>query len=758
MPIADGGVYAQCVVRLNEKSINEVIDRMTLHEKAMLLVGAEVTVPLSKTNRNIVGIAGHTFHIERLGIPMITMADGPVGLRISPVRAQDKRTFYCTAFPSSSLLASTWDIDLAAREGIAMGNEAKEYGIDVLLTPGINIMRNPLCGRNFEYFSEDPVLSGKMGAAIVKGVQKEGIAACVKHFIANNQQTNKLGNDARISQRALREIYLKNFELCVKGSSPWTMMSSYNKLSGVYTQANFELLKTVLRNEWKYKGMVMTDWYKKRNTVEQIRGGTDLMMPGEISQVKEIEDAVLNDSLNEQEVDLCVKHALELIVKTHSFKTYSYSNKPDLRCHAALSREVATQGMILLKNEKNVLPFKPVEHISLFGATAYQSIAGGTGSSNVNKSYIVDIFTGFENAGISINPSLKNLYLKYKDFQNALLINPSANEWEKLSYYRPVLAEMDIKRNKELVARQSKESDVAVIVIGRNSGEESDRVLENDFYLTEIEKSLIEIVSTEFHARNKKVIVVLNVCGVMEIASWKKYPDAILLSWFPGQECGNAIADILTGKINPSGKLPVTFPLSYTDIPSSSNFPITGKTSKGKDFDYTNYEEDIWVGYRYFSTTEKAVSFPFGYGLSYTKFKYDNPVLRRTKLGWDTMIRVTNVGSVAGREIVELYIGAPANSNLVKPIYELKSFAKSKLLLPGESELVKMSFSDYDLASFDENISSWVTDKGLYRVFWGTSSVDMKASSLFHILGEKKWPVHRVLAPVEKIKPISVGI
>lgn len=747
--------YAQRASQLDAKSVDHIIAAMTLHEKAMLLVGAEITMPLSKTAHNVDGVAGHTIGLDRLGIPMTLMADGPVGVRISPIHSKDLRTYYCTAFPSSTLLASTWDINLAAHEGKAMGSEASEYGVDVLLTPGINIMRNPLCGRNFEYLSEDPVLSGRIGAGVVNGIQSEGVAACVKHFIANNQQTNKLGNDARISQRALREIYLRNFEICVKTSSPWTMMSSYNKLCGVYTQANVDLLKTVLRDEWHYTGMVMTDWYKKRNTVDQVCGGTDLMMPGELSQVEEIEEAVAHGNLSEKDVDICVKHILEYITKTLSFKKYAYSNNPDLKKNAILSRDVATQGMVLLKNKVNTLPLDQIEKISLFGATAYESIAGGTGSSNVNKPYIVDIVEGLENTGYVVDPFLKDIYLKYKDFQNSLLVNPKAKDWEKLSYFRPVLPEMDIRKNKNLVAEQAQRSDMAIIVIGRGSGEESDRVLNDDFYLTDAEHYLIKRVCTEFHAQNKKVVVILNICGVMETVSWKDLPDAILLAWFPGQECGNAIADVLKGKVTPSGKLPVTFPCAYTDIPSSKNFPIVGQTTKGKDFDYTNYEEGIWVGYRYFSTFNKLVSFPFGYGLSYTKFAYDCPIVKRKNGKWEARIRVTNVGNRSGREVVELYVAAP-QSNLEKPTYELKAFAKTKLLSAGESEVVIMTFSDYDIASFDERSSSWIMDRGKYNVLFGSSVDDIRASVPYHASTEKRWKVNRVLAPVVKVKSMNM--
>jgi beta-glucosidase len=741
---------AQKSPRLSESTIDDVIAAMTLHEKAQLIVGSSAsTVP---------GAAGFTTKLEKYGIPSIALADGPMGLRISPTRDGENGTFFCTAFPSNSLMAATWDTDLVKRVGNAMGNEAKSYGVDVLLTPGINIMRNPLCGRNFEYFSEDPALSGNIGAAMVNGIQSEGVGACVKHFIANNQQTNKLGNDARISQRTLRELYLRNFEICVKASHPWTMMSSYNKLCGIFTQTNYDLLTTVLRNEWGFNGTVMTDWYKHRNTAEQVYGGTNLLMPGETLQTEDIEKAVNDGILTEKSVDASVRSILQLIIKSNSFKQQTNSSHPDLAAHSTLSRQMATEGMVLLKNDSNVLPLDKKLKVSLFGATAYMSMAGGSGSSNVNKPHIIDISRGIEDAGFSLDNNLKQIYSKYTDYQTTLQLqkHPDAKDWEKISYYRAILPEMDLRDSKKLIEAQAEANDVAIIVVGRKSGEEYDRTIDGDFNLSEIESKMINDVCQAFHAKGKKAIVIMNTGGVMETASWKDLPDAILLAWFPGQECGYAVTDILTGKVNPSGKLPMTWPLQYSDIPSSKNFPHFGVTKQGKDFDFTNYEEGIWVGYRYFNTVDMDVAYPFGFGLSYTNFSYSDAKVSRKEDSFTASVKITNTGKCEGKEVVELFVTAP-QGKLKKPAEELRSFAKTKILKPRESETVIMHFNTHDLASFDENASTWIAEKGDYKALFAASATDIRKTVKFNIGKESSWKVDNVLAPVEKVKEMELG-
>ena len=750
-----GNIFADNNLQLDNKNINDIISRLTLEQKARLLVGSQGCD--TGISHIVPGAAGYTYSIDSLGIFSINLADGPVGVRITPESSNKQYTTYCTCFPSTTALAATWNKDIAFLEGSAIGDEANAYGVDIILTPGINIMRNPLCGRNFEYFSEDPYLSGIMGSAMIKGIQEKGIGTSLKHFVANNQQTGKLYNDARISQRALREIYLKGFEICIKNSDPWTVMGSYNKIGGKYTQANPELLKTILRDEWGYKGLVMTDWYKKRNTADQLNGGTDLMMPGEQSQIDEIIKGVKDGRISQAILDNSVKNLLELILKSVSYNGWKYNQAPDLQKNAELARHIAAEGMVLLKNDSSFLPVSQNTKIALFGATAYKSIAGGTGSSNVNKAHIIDISTGLENAGYQLNGRLKRLYTKYVEFQNDFLDkHPECTDWEKLSYNRTVIPEMNLSKAESIIEQEARNSDIALIVIGRGSGEESDRRLEGDFYLASAEKFMIEQVIDRFHSLGKKVAVVMNVCGVMEMNSWKDKPDAILLAWFPGQECGNAIADAISGKVNPSGKLPMTFPVDYSDIPSSRNFPIVGQTKSGKDFDYTNYEEDIWIGYRYFNTANVDIAYPFGYGLSYTQFSFSQPKIERKNDKWVATIKITNSGNTSGKEVVQLYISAPA-SPVTKPSAELKAFGKTRELKPGESQIIELQFTDYDLASFDENNSAWYTSKGKYMLFFGSSSRDFKATIPLSIKKDKCWKVNDVLKPVEKVNIMTLS-
>ena len=738
----------------DKRDVNRIIDNLTVEQKAALLVGC--TGSDRGVSHLVAGSAGFTFPIDSLGIPSVNLADGPVGVRIAPVASNIDYTAYCTCFPSTTALAATWNREVAEQEGAAIGAEAKAYGVDIVLSPGINIMRNPLCGRNFEYFSEDPYLGGYMAAAMINGIQSNGVGTSLKHFVANNQQTGKLYNDARISQRALREIYLKGFEIVLKNSNPWTVMGSYNKIGGKYTQANPELLRTVLRDEWGFDGLVMTDWYKQRNSIDQINGGTDLLMQGEKGQIDEIIEGVKNGKISEENLNNAVRNVLNLVAKSLSYNGWKYQGAPDLEAHAALAREIAVESMILLKNDSSLLPLDTENKVALFGVSAYKTIAGGTGSSNVNKPHIIDVCKGLEDAGYKLNERFKNIYGKYIEYKDLLMTKyPGCADWEKLSYYRNVIPEMDLSVNEMAIEQEAKKSDVAVIVLGKGSGEESDRREIGGFTLTEPEKYMIEKVSEIFHKQGKKVAVILNSCGVVEMESWKDCADAILMTWFPGQEGGYAIADVVAGKANPSGKLPMTFSVKYSDIPSSKNYPEVGVTTAGKNFDYTNYEEDIWVGYRYFNTADVKVTYPFGYGKSYTEFTYSNPKLKHKRNSWTAEITVTNTGKFAGKEVVQLYVSAP-ESALQKPSSELKAFGKTKNLQPGESETLVLTFSDYDLVSFDEANSCWLTEKGVYTLHFGASSADFRENVQFNVKRNKTWKVNNVLTPVEKVNVMTL--
>nr|AIF26600.1 putative beta-glucosidase [uncultured bacterium fosmid pJB69A5] len=775
-------IAANAQVKLSENNIDEVVKAMTLEEKASILVGggwgsmmAGLGVPTGNLQNEVDGAAGITNPIDRLGIPGTIVADGPAGLRIAPTRQGDKNTYYCTAFPVGTVLACTWDTQLVENLLKAMGNEVHEYGVDVLLAPGQNIHRNPLCGRNFEYFSEDPILSGKISAAYIRGVQSQGVGVSAKHFAGNDQEINRQENDARISQRALREIYLRNFEIAVKEAQPWTLMSSYNKINGTYTQQSYDLLTTILRDEWGFNGIVMTDWGAKAGTVAAVHAQNDLMEAGSDKEKQRIIDGVNNGTLDIADVDRNVTNMLRYIVKTPHFKGYKYSNKPDLTAHAKQVREAGAQGMVLLKNSANTLPMKGIQKVALFGPQAYATVSGGTGSGSVNKKYMVNINEGLEAAGLTLDPAIVNFYKQVaaKEAAEKALGGGAQGGFDLMNSSITIEPGMSRAALKASVTR----NDAAIIVIGRNAGEGDDRRL-SDFNLSAAERALINDACDVYHEAGKKVIVVMNIGGVIETASWKAQPDAILCGWAAGQEMGHSVADVLTGKVNPSGKLSMTFPNNYFDIPSSRNFPYRGHekaqsidpgmedlaeimgfqipSSEGmKDTDYTNYEEGIYVGYRYFNSADVEVSYPFGYGLSYTTFAYSKPSVKATSDGGiQVSVTVKNTGSVAGKEAVQVYVSAPAGG-LEKPASELKAFAKTRELQPGESQTLTMTCSGYYLASFNEGNSCFEKAAGQYTVMIGASIEDIRAKANVSLKAQS-WQMHNAMPLQRPLNELSL--
>lgn len=770
-------VSAQNAPQLGVAPIEEVIAAMTPQEKVHLLIGMGMEgfqdnegAVVGETKNLVPGAAGTTFPIPRLGIPSIVLADGPAGLRINPTREGDANTYYCTHFPIGTLLASTWDPQLVEYVGEAIGNEVLEYGADVLLAPALNIHRNPLNGRNFEYYSEDPLIAGKMAAAYVRGVQKNGVGTSIKHYAANNQETNRTGNDARISPRALREIYLKGFETAVKESDPWTVMSSYNLVNGTYTSEDPQLQTVILRDEWGYPGMVMTDWFGGKNAPAQIHAGNDMLQPGYQTQYDTILAALESGELSQEDLDKSVKRVLELILRTPRFKGYKYSNKPDLKAHAEVTRQSATEGMVLLKNDNNALPLADdTKNIALFGVTSYDFIPGGTGSGNVNRAYTVSLLDGLSNAGYNVDEGLKTKYEKYitkeeerRRKQLEKEKGKGANNWAVLfSQPRPdeiVFSEKELKKYVE-------NNDVALITIGRNSGEFFDRTT-SDFELTPNNRKLLEEVSKAFRAAGKPVVVVLNVGGVIETDSWKSLPDGILLAWQGGQEGGNSVADILSGAANPSGKLTMTWPVALSDHYSTLNFPLDmdvdvsaflDRDNVGgdkKNFDYTDYEEDIYVGYRYFDSFGKPVSYPFGYGLSYTTFEYGEPTINYADGLYTVKVPVKNTGKTAGKEVVQLYVGAPDAKESNKPEKELKAFGKTALLQPGETETVTLIVPRNNLASYNEDIAAWEITPGEYQFQVGASSRDIKSSLKADVAAStiKTNDVMNLTTPLKRLK------
>jgi beta-glucosidase len=563
-----------------------------------------------------------------------------------------------------------------------------------------------------------------------------------------------------VSERALREIYLRGFEIAVREAQPWAIMSSYNLINGTWTPESRGLLTTILRGEWGFEGFVMTDWWGGNDPVAMMDAGNDVLMPGSADQLDAIRAAVANGTLSEAQLDENVARLLGVILESPTFKGYEYSDEPDLAAHAEVARRAGTDGMVLLENDAGTLPLQDAATLGLFGNTSYELIVGGTGSGEVMEAYVISLDAGLENAGYVVEASLGDAYRTYIAEQRAQQPPP-------IPILRPAQPIPEMTVDADRMAQSVGAADVAIITLGRQAGEGSDRN-EGDFMLSDAERGLISNVSSAFHAAGKKVIVVMNVAGVIEVASWRDEVDAILLAWQPGQEGGNAIADILGGTVNPSGRLPMTFPMAYADVPSADNFPghllpdqeapagpsmVSGIPSE------VTHEEGIYVGYRYYNTFGVEPAYPFGYGLSYTEFTYSDLQLSAPEFEGELTVTatVTNSGDTPGREVVQLYLSAP-DGTLEKPERELRAFAKTALLEPGASETVSFTLSGRDLASFDTDRADWVAEPGTYGVKIAASAADTRLEGSFDLAEELVVEhAHNVLAPEVMIQERTQG-
>ena len=730
-------------LRLKKDNIHQVVQAMTLEEKARMVVGCSSSAFTGYGNSMLYvpGSAASTAMNERLGILPTVLADGPAGLRISPTREGTEQTYYCTAFPIGTALASSWSTELVEQVGAAIGEETREYGVDVLLAPGLNLQRDPLCGRNFEYYSEDPLLSGKVAAAYIRGVQSQGVGTSAKHYAVNNAESNRKDNDSRLDERTLRELYLRGFEIAVKEAKPWTVMTAYNAVNGVQAMECRELLTDILRNEWGFDGYVMCDWAYAglRNTARELYAGNDLLTPGSEQQYQEVLAAINDGSLQMADLDACVEHILGVVVRTPRFNGYKYSDQPDLAKNAQVARRAAAESIVLLQNNDKTLPLstQPAP-LGLFGISSYDFISGGTGSGSVNMAYVVNLKQALTQEGYSVNGALDKFYAE--KVKLALANLPTT-----FNLGRTSLKEVNI--DAKLIEQSAEQDALAIVTIGRSNGEGLDRHAFDDFFYTYEEKMMLQQVSQAFHARGKRVIVVLNVSGAIEVEPLKEWADAVVCCWLPGQEGGNAVVDVMTGRENPSGKLTMTLPISYFDTNTYDNFPYdyTGPVAMGKyaitprperkNVHYINYEEGIYVGYRYYHTQQKAVSYPFGYGLSYTTFAYsDVRVSRAADGGFEATVTVTNNGAVAGKEAVQLYVSAPAGG-LDKPACELRSFGKTRLLQPGESETLTFKVGAYDLASYNPQSHRWETAEGEYVLHFAANVENVRATASIHLAG-----------------------
>ncbi|XAW87382.1 glycoside hydrolase family 3 C-terminal domain-containing protein [Vibrio sp. CDRSL-10 TSBA] len=592
-PAKDQTQIQQSGVKYRKKA-ESMVKKLSLSEKLDILSGPGMDLTTYEgqdainldESKDVSGVAGYINGVKnrKLDIPAIKLADGPAGLRINPTRDNDDSTYYATAWPIGSLLASTWDTRLVEQVGQAEGNEVKEYGVDFLLAPGMNIQRNPLLGRNFEYYSEDPIVSGHIAAAMVNGLQSNHIGATIKHFVANNAETNRFFNDTIADPRTLREIYLRGFQIAVEDAQPWAIMSSYNLLNGTYVNQRKDVMTDILRGEWGFKGLAMSDWFAGNvsgltsdftgdvgrdveSAAKQVSAGNDLIEPGGVKA--DLAASYAAGTLSMEAIDNSVVAILTQVQKTPSYLNYSYSNQPDLDAHAELARQAAAEGMVLLKNSNAALPLSSGAKVASFGTTQINTLKGGTGSGDVNAAYIAHIAPALEEK-FEVNSELTDYYTTY--FAENKQTNDALIGGYEFCEEPPVGEQLQ-----SLVDAAAQNDDAAVITIGRQAGEGGDRTnTRGDYLLTDEELQIINAVSAAFHAEGKPVTVVLNVNGVVDSTEWSDKVDSILLAYMGGQETGHAIADILAGDVNPSGKLAQTMPKSYSDVPSAETFPGYG--------------------------------------------------------------------------------------------------------------------------------------------------------------------------------------
>lgn len=660
-----------------------VLNALSNEEKAHMVTGVQNPVKS--------GASGGTYPIDRLGVPSVTVNDGPAGVRYG------KSIWY----PSVSNISASWDPALAERVGAAMADDALALGIDVILAPGMNLQKNVLCGRNFEYSSEDPLLTALMCTPYVQGMQSAGVGVSVKHFAANNQESARGSVSANVTERALREMYLKAFAVVIRDSDPWTVMSSYNLINGVRNAINPELLNGILREEMGFSGMVMSDWGSGGSVVEKVMAGNDINMPGNATDPADVLKALENGTLTELALNAACYNILSMVAKSPTCKGLDMNHRVNTKTNAPLSGEAAADTMILLQNNDSALPMAENATVAVFGNGAYQTVYGGAGSGSVSPTDTVNIMQGLRKCG-TIN-----------------VVNSKNNPFEHCEPHSAADPSKDIPVSQSYAKEMATAADYAVVVISRGSAEGEDRsTRKGDFLLSDTEAEMMTNVSEAFRAQGKKVVVILNMGAPMEIISWRDKADAILYCGYAGQRTGTAVANVLTGAVNPSAKTTVTWPTTYASTPAAKYFP-------GSSSDVLYYE-DIYVGYRYYHTFGVDVAYPFGYGLSYTTFAYENINSQQREDGRLTVwVTVKNTGSVAGREIVQLYVSKPENLQEQAKV-ELCGFAKTKLLAPGESERICITASMDALMTYDTADSRWVLDQGDYVYAIGPSSADLR--------------------------------
>lgn len=674
----------------------ELLDKMTLEEKVSLCSGKDFW---------------HLRGIERLGIPEIMVTDGPHGLRKQNPDGEKtglSNSVPTTCFPTAATTACSWDPDLLFKMGEAMGEECLAEKVSVILGPGVNMKRSPLCGRNFEYFSEDPLLAGELAAGLINGIQSKNVGTSIKHFAVNSQEKRRMTIDSVVDERAMREIYLTAFEIAVKKAQPWTVMNAYNKINGTYCSDNGYLQNDILRDEWGFEGIVVTDWGAANDRVLGIKNGNDLEMPSSGGyNDKKICDAVRKGTLEEKYVDIAADRMLTLIKKSEAaMGDYTY----DKKAHHELAAEICRQSLVLLKNEDDILPLKKDTKIAVIGEMARAPRYQGAGSSIINPTKLTDAFDGLIANGM--NPLFAPGYNKKKDEVNETMLRDAC-----------------------LVASRS---DVAVVFVGLTEEYESEGYDRQHLSLPESHNKLLE----EIIKVNKNVVVVLSGGSPVEMP-WLADVKAVLNGYLGGQASGSAVADILTGKTNPSGKLAETYPLSVSDTPCFNYYPGTDRTAE--------HRESVYIGYRYYDTAMKNVLFPFGFGLSYTKFRYSDIKLSSDKIkDTDTLTvsyKIKNVGSVAGAEISQVYV-CDTESTIFRPVKELRGFNKV-YLEPGEEKEVSVELSKRAFAYYNVNIMDWHVESGDFDIMIGASSRDIRLEARVNVAStvEAEAPDYKAIAP-----------
>ncbi|MFN2363445.1 MAG: glycoside hydrolase family 3 C-terminal domain-containing protein [Halarsenatibacteraceae bacterium] len=690
---------------MNQKKIEEIIDDLSLEAKASLCSGKG---------------SWNTKAIKEAGIPGILMTDGPHGVRKVREDIDDpgiKDSYEATCYPTASGLAASWNLELLNEVGLALGQEAGEMGVKILLGPGANIKRSPLGGRNFEYFSEDPYLSGKLAAAYINGVQSQGVGTSLKHFVANNQEFRRMSINAEISERALREIYLKSFEIAVKEASPWSLMCAYNRVNGRYCSEHPRLLTEILREEWGFEGIVISDWGAVNDRVAGLKAGLELEMPGSHGiRDQEIVAAVENKELAEEVLDEAVRRLLKTIFKTENQEALA-AEQAQVSNYNELAYRAAAESMVLLKNE-DILPFENENKIAVIGEMAVNLRRQGQGSSYVKPAELDDFLESFkknlsETAEITYD---KGYRLEYDETEA-----PGSNQ------------DQDYHQLIKTAKANAAEAELAIIFAGLPEKFEAEGQDRADLKIPENQEALInEIASIQ-----PNTIVVLTNGAPVEIP-WRDKVAAILEGYLGGQSAGRAIADIITGQVSPSGKLAETFPQALADTPAHLNFP--------GERDRVIYGEDIYVGYRYYDQKEIEPAYPFGHGLSYTSFTYDNMIIDQNldndnssteqnaknekvnqnleEIIAEVSFTITNTGFRTGREIAQLYISAK-DSQVRRPVKELKGFNKVQLE-PGQSKELKFAITAADLSYYEPEIANWLTEAGNYQISIGSSSRDIR--------------------------------